>query len=336
MLKKASLLIFLIALTLSVQALTLSAPEKLVANTNWDAIIDLDSADSFTKTEVFLNNNLIITVFNNSQTSIDPSNGRFVIRASVYDEKPSTADGLRMYISFIGLNEGTHSISVKSFNADTIIQERTQQINVINPLGTDYQAEIEGKLDTKSADLQNQIGSSNQKLALIEERLNALLAKIDEVNANLSAQISSTNRTKEVEELQAQAKELQSLVAELKQENSAQAQLLESKLDKPKPIEFDLNGTGFLSLGAWWTKYLFIFLLGLVLVVIGFLRLKNSMPSSSRGIGYTFKDTEHYKDQTLDQMVDEKANTGRWGTQPRNTKENKKGYFAQDLIKKNP
>ncbi|MDO8538108.1 MAG: hypothetical protein Q7S21_04440, partial [archaeon] len=140
----------------------------------------------------------------------------------------------------------------------------------------------------------------------------------------------------EVEELQAQAKELQSLVGELKQENSAQASLLESKLDKPKPIEFNLNGTGFLSLGAWWTKYLFIFLLGLILMVVGFLRLKNSMPASGRGIGYTFKDTEHYQDQSLDQMVDEKANTGRWGTQPRNTKENKKGYFAQDLIKKNP
>lgn len=334
MLKKLPLLVFLIAIAMSVQALTLSAPEKLVANTNWDAVIDLDSADSFTRTEVFLNSNLIITVFNNGQTSVDPKNGKFLIRTSVYDEEPSNASGLRAYISFIGLNEGTHTISVKSFNADTIVQERTQQITVFNPLNSSYQAEIEGKLDTKATDLQNQIAANSQKLADIETKLTALLAKIDEVNNSLSAQISAADRTKQVEELQAQAKQLSSLIEELKKQNTEQSALLEQKLDKPKPVEFNINGAGFFALGGGY-KLFIVFFIGLIFVVLGYFRLRNSSGKTSRGIGYTFKDSEHYKDQTLDQMVEEKVNTGRWGTEPRNKKEDKRGFFAQDLIKKN-
>src|SRR3989344_8553066 len=101
MFSKKPIMLVLIALfiALNAHALVLNAPEKLVANTNWNIAIDLDSTDSFTKTNVLLDDKLVMSIYSNGQTTVDPENGNLLVRASTYDEVPANASGLKAYIS---------------------------------------------------------------------------------------------------------------------------------------------------------------------------------------------------------------------------------------------
>src|SRR3989344_9464018 len=153
-------------------ALSINAPAEIPANTNWSFSVALDAQGSFTKTSIYINDIEIATVFGDGQTLTDK---RYVSSANVF----FSGSSMTLYLSNLGVAEGSYSVNAKNFNGSEVSAEQSATVQAFKPLGEaskeELREEIRGDISQLETDVQNLIGHS----ATAKTGIEALRADLD-------------------------------------------------------------------------------------------------------------------------------------------------------------
>ncbi len=265
---KKIIFLFLILILSVVSAAEINAPQEIPANINWSFSIDLDSSNEFTKTEVYFDDLLIVNAYNDKQPVIQQD---FVLKAFVFDKIPEDNAGLTLFVSYFGIQEGTHKLRIKTFNGNAFIDEKEIEVNSI---------------DTITA-IQNLPKEVSQDVDLIIknliDKLNEQKQKLDEIeNSNEQNIIEKTSVLKEeITALENSLNELQ----EIKKQEEAEKLLEEEKLKqielneiKPENLQEENFVTGFYSFSVdnAWKGMVFLIVLLVLFALFNLYKIKKS------------------------------------------------------------
>lgn len=178
------IIIAMLFLLPAAMAANVFAPQKISSNLNWTFSVTLDSTDSFSTTEVFLDGKKIVTAYSNGQTAKDPIYGKFVLDAFVFDEDPTSASGLTLYVSYFGLPKGTYQITTTTFQGSAV-KSQTDPISleVFNPASEEIENTLTEKIDSATAgkeELTAQINSLQESMAAKDQEISALRTELQE------------------------------------------------------------------------------------------------------------------------------------------------------------
>lgn len=218
--KKAMFLILILAFSV-VSAAEINAPKEIPSNINWSFSIELDSSNEFTKTDVYFDDLLIVTAFNDKQPVIQQD---FVLKAFVFDEIPENNDGLTLFVSYFGIKEGIHKIKIKTFNQNALTDEKEIEVNSIDTI-TAIQSlpeEVSQDVDLIIKNLIDKLNEQKQKLDEIE---NSNEQNITEKTSVLKEEITALeNSLNELQEIRKQEEEKL-----LEEEKAKQLELIEKE-----------------------------------------------------------------------------------------------------------
>jgi len=225
---KKTLFLLLIMLFGSAGAVTINAPEEIPSNINWSFSVELDPSNSFTKTEIYFDDLLIVNAYNDKQPVIEKD---FVLKAFVFDKVPEDNTGLTVYVSYFGIEEGSHKIKTKTFNQGNLTEEKELQIESIDTITaisgmSSLPEEVKQDVDL----LMKGIIKINEDKTMMEELKNSTEQNIQEKTQSLQIEIKQLeeslqelNSAKELEEKKAKHEEIQDLMKkdfEIKNENN--------------------------------------------------------------------------------------------------------------------
>lgn len=172
-----SILLFFTLFT-SVYGTTMVAPSSLPANVNWGFSIALDSSDSFEKTTLYLDGKETLSAYPNGQVVKDAFNGQFAVASFILDENPQANDGLKLYVSFIGLEPGTHFIKAETHFGGTIKDTQSGEISFFVPLD-------ESRLNATVSSLTEVTDTLKERSSALENNYNSLLGQVSEQSAKV-------------------------------------------------------------------------------------------------------------------------------------------------------
>lgn len=181
-------------------------PKEIPSNVNWSFFVAQEPTDSFDAADLYFDGEKIITVYSNGQAIIDPFNGKFVLKAFTFDEEPGKATGLHLYVSYFGLNEGTHTVRLETKKGTELVDVTEGEIAVFDALPENYGIELDKQLDVLS-NLSISLGENLQNLGFSIEsaRKNA-----DEMNSALEQKINES--MKDIANFQSVLKDLNSSI----------------------------------------------------------------------------------------------------------------------------
>jgi len=190
---KKTVLLFLVLILAGVSAATVNAPAEIPANINWSFSVELDPTNTFTKTEIYFNDLLIVTAFNDKQPVVQED---FVLKAFSFDKVPEDNTGLTVFVSYFGIQEGEHKIKTKTFNKESLIEEKEFELKAIdtiiaiNTIPESISEEVElwkkgiiYKINEDREELEKLKESSEQNL---EEKTKSLEEEIKQLEASLA------------------------------------------------------------------------------------------------------------------------------------------------------
>lgn len=192
-----------------------NAPKEIPANINWSFSVELNSSNSFTETQIFFDNTLIVTAFNDKQPVIQSD---FVLKAFSFDKVPADNTGLTVFISYFGIQEGIHKIKTKTFNESSLTEEQEFELtsvdtvnaikNLPNELSQDTQILMKDLINkinddrTKLEELKNSTEQNlDEKTKVLENEIIVLENALNELNAQKEAELKEAEQ-KETEKLQ--------------------------------------------------------------------------------------------------------------------------------------
>ncbi|MBU2099792.1 hypothetical protein KKG83_02425 [Candidatus Micrarchaeota archaeon] len=215
--KKLSLL-FLVMLAVAVNAVQINSATEIPANINWSFSVELNPSNSFTKTEVYFDELFIVTAFNDKQPIIQED---FVLKTFVFDKVPEDNTGLTLYVSYFGIEEGTHKIKTKTFNGESLIEEKEFELNAVDTI-TALQ-KIPESIPREEVDLlmNTMIDKINKDKEELDALKNSTEQNLEDKTAVLEQEIKS------LEDSLSELSSLKELAA--KEEKKAQEKLLEIK-----------------------------------------------------------------------------------------------------------
>ena len=203
-------LLFLVILFFSnAFSLTINAPGEIPSQINWTFSIELDSAEQFDETRVFIDNSRVLTAYSNGKTQLDAFNGTFVLDAFVFDKDPSSNSGLVLYVSYFGLSSGEHKIEAFSFKAGEQKADDSITFKAFNAAQKETVEELEG--DKKN--LRNEVLFNSSEVNKIKETLNQLTASLNSLNE------STENESKARIEVEKQIESLKTRINNVNLEN---------------------------------------------------------------------------------------------------------------------
>lgn len=184
----------------NVFALSISAADNLPSNGSWSFSIAFDAMD-FWKTQVSLDGAIILTAYSDGAQFLTPftENKQFVI-ASGYSS-------LNLSASMNGLTIGSHSLNVKTFNADgSEKQSADKTLNVFDVLTSSYKQETDSKLqatesklqatETKLQEANSKLAEAQSKLSSLDSQVSGFSSQVSGVSENVSSFSSSINSLK--------------------------------------------------------------------------------------------------------------------------------------------
>lgn len=255
---KKVITIFLVLILSCVSATTINAPEEIPSNINWSYSIELNPSNSFTKTEIYFDELLIVTAFNDKQPIIQED---FVLKAFVFDKKPEDNTGLTLYISYFGINEGQHKIKTKTFNQGNLIEENEFELKAVDTITAmnELPESFSQEMDLLMKDIIKKINEDRTKL---EELKNSTEQNLKEKADSMEQEINSLEETlNELNALKEKAEETQGTENVLEDTNKT--------IDSGSKQELKENTliTGFYSFSTEhaWKGVVFLFVLIILL-----------------------------------------------------------------------
>jgi len=222
-----TVLLILVMILGVVSGTAINASEEIPSNINWSFSVELNPSNAFTKTEIYFDGILIVTAYNDKQPVIQND---FVLKAFSFDKVPEDNSGLTVYISYFGIEEGTHKIKTKTFNQGNLTEEQEFEldsidtVNAIKGLPESLAEELTKDTQILMKDMINKLNEDRTKL---DELRNSTEQNLSEKTAALEAEIkaleNALNELNTVKENELKQKELQEKEAEkFKEENKTQ------------------------------------------------------------------------------------------------------------------
>lgn len=152
----------------AVFALEISVPENVSANVNWSLYSNL-SSQNYDKIQVLLDGTAIYEASFGSNPFTDQSK---IVSAYHYEKQVS--------ISFLGLAEGTHPVSLKLFKDGSEIASASKDIVAFNPYTKEATDRLEQNVSALEAMVNEKIGSNGaitSSLAAIQAGISSLEAQ---------------------------------------------------------------------------------------------------------------------------------------------------------------
>src|SRR3989344_8294066 len=144
------ILAFLLILSYA-SALSLSAPAEIPTSTNWSFSVGLDSQGSYTKTSIYINDAEVATVFPAGTIS----DARYVSSAAIF----TGGSGQVLYVSALGLAEGSYAVKAKAFNGDSVSSEQSATITIFKPFGEAAKQELKNEIKNEVSEFENTLGN---------------------------------------------------------------------------------------------------------------------------------------------------------------------------------
>ncbi|MBI4044747.1 MAG: hypothetical protein HY392_03500 [Candidatus Diapherotrites archaeon] len=298
---------------------SLALPSSLPANVNWSFSVTLDNSDSFDKTVLFLDGKETLSAYPNGQTVRDAFNGQFAVTSFVVDENPSGNDGLKLFVSFIGLEPGTHFIKAETHFGGAIKDTQSGEINFFVPLD-------ESRLNASISSIVSVTDSLKERATALENNYTSLSGQISEQSTKVEEAVSVSNENAGfISELR---QKLEAFMSETQGKFSTQSAELASLgkfLVQPEPVEqekvqqnnpgvfsglFASNKgtlpTGFATFSG--NTWLSIFLMLVAVMLSGVIVFLRGRKNDGGGFGGT---EQLYEDKTEPAQPD----PGKWATE---------------------
>ncbi len=204
--KKAVIpLAFFILFASVASAISIDLPSQTPAKIAFLFSVELPETSSFTQSQVFYDNKLIITALNDGSVNIDSENGKFILKAFIEgDTSP------RLYVSYVENSAGTHSIMAHSFNGTKIDQtnesfevtsefssssgEIDSLVSQVSSLETSLSS-MQSNIETLNSDFGSVESSTQQTVQQTTEQLTSNLQKVQNKIKLLKNQVEGTNKT---------------------------------------------------------------------------------------------------------------------------------------------
>ncbi len=260
-------------LSCSVMALSISAPSSVPSNTAWSFSVELNPTDSFSNTEVLIDDSVLLTVHSNGNIALDGQNGSFVLKSFVIDNSPSSTSGLTLHVSHMSLTSGNHIIVARENTGE-------ETSTSIDSLGTGDLSAIEAKVNEAVINKENidfqinsiladsrafneMIKSNEESIAGLRGQVDNFGSSIDSLEASLQSQGNLSEETKA--SLQQLRTEYDALTAFMQEREIAD-------LEEPEeggeliPVS-GMVGLGMFVLDTIWLPVIILFVfIGIVLV----------------------------------------------------------------------
>ncbi|MBU1120643.1 apolipoprotein A1/A4/E family protein [Candidatus Micrarchaeota archaeon] len=221
--KGVILLVLLVFCFSLVHAAAINVPERIPANINWSFSIELNPSDSFNTTEVYFDELLVITAFNNKPPVIHED---YVLKAFTFDSDPLSTSGLTLEIAYFGISKGMHEIKAVTYMKNSTVEELIEEIEAIHAVPEEFQEEVSSTLEGISSRLEEE---SNALNSLKEETDKKIGEKTDEINNMITALEGIKN---EAEELR---NEVTTELSSTEEEIDKKIELVEKQSVKKKP-----------------------------------------------------------------------------------------------------
>lgn len=307
--------LLLILLFSSVSATEINAPKEIPSNLNWSFNIELEPTNSFTKTEIYFDELLVVIAYNDKQPIIQED---FVLKAFVFDKKPEDNTGLTVFISYFGIAEGTHKIKTKTFNEGNLTEEKEFELKSINTLSA-----LSELPKTFSED--------------IELLMKGIIKKINEQKTRLD-ELQDSNEKNLEEKTKALKEEITALENSLKELNEIKNKTQEEKLLQEKekteksgepaenPVQKENFVTGFynFSVDKAWIGVIFLIVLLVMLALFQIYKIKSNQT--------VFE--EELEDKDLDEHLEESSLEKIEESTPEKTEKKRGKLSFRDLLKR--
>lgn len=224
-------LAFFLALFSVALGTTMAIPSSLPANVNWSFSVSLDASDSFDKTVLFLDGKEILSAYPNGQAVRDAFNGQFAVASFVIDENPSGTDGLKLFVSFIGLEPGTHFVKAETYFSGAVKDTQSGEISFFVPLD-------ESRLNAAVSSLTTVTDLLKERATTLENNYTSLSGQVSEQSAKVEEAVSVSNENAGI--ISELRQNIETFMTETRGKFSAQSAELASLskfLTPPEPTE---------------------------------------------------------------------------------------------------
>ncbi|MBU0636061.1 hypothetical protein KKE06_03475 [Candidatus Micrarchaeota archaeon] len=189
------LLVFSLLAVSFVQAASLHAPSAVPEKIAFLFSVDLPQS-TFSHTQVFYDNKLIVTAQFTGSVAVDPANGKFVLAAFTSQENGTTT----LYISYIEKQKGIHPIKIIVYDNTTILEEINESIEATEEFSSGNNSMLLAQINQLEAsldDLQTEIDSLNTNFGSIESSTQQTVQQTtQELNADLEGALNEINSIK--------------------------------------------------------------------------------------------------------------------------------------------
>ena len=275
----------------SAHSIGISAPESIAADSAWSFSVGLDSTDSFEKAEVFVDNALAVTAYNDGFAL---KNSRMAIDAFTRDLDPNTNQGLTVYIMYYGLGEGEHFVTAKSYSGASLLGEATAKVFGENP----SKKELEQGLEDINAGLGALGNTLNETKADLEKSVQEKQGNIDELSNSLGEE---KNKTASLEE-------------DLKLHREALLEIMAPPETGKEGIKNELNSVGLFGLkGSMFFGILFVVIAAIVLIFAFLNQRKKEGASLNLSFGLMKRQNLYDISENYEKIKPHEINIGKWG-----------------------
>jgi preprotein translocase subunit SecG len=306
---KKAIILFLLILLNFVFATTINAPKEIPANINWSFSVELEPSNSFTETQVYIDDLLVVTAYNDKQPVTEDD---FVLKAFVLDKEPQNNAGLILYVSYFGIKEGTHKIKTKTLNQGNVIQENEFEIKAVDTVQalTELPKTFSEDIEILMKGIIKKINEQKNKL---EELQNSneknLQEKIKSIKEEINALQNSLNELKKIKE----TREKNLVQEENKLMQRKESSELNQEINSKNKTKNFVTGFYNFSVKHAWYGVVFLIVLLVLLALFQLYKIKSE--------GSIFEEALEEELQKKEKSLNE-------------SKERKKGFSLGDLIQK--
>lgn len=183
--RKLFVLLLILICIGTASALSISASSQITVGTQWSFEVDFGSLGDAGEAKVFVDDSLAITFFEHGGTVfVDASKNSSQVLS--YNSSPGKG-----VVSFVALNEGTHTVSLQVYSSGTLQDQTSVSIDFYKPLTS---AERDS-LQTEISSLQGTVSSQADTVSSLQDSLAQKDTEISDLKQQNQQATDSLNST---------------------------------------------------------------------------------------------------------------------------------------------